>query len=143
LFFICTMDKYNRAYELYLKGFSLRKVGSLIGVSRQSVCKAFKRRGYQVRGVNFKPYQEYEGKVFVLKGTGHYHLDTDDSVLMEGYVWSSLNGPVLEGHEIIHISGDMSDNRIENLRCIPVYDAVNPSAVRPGSPMKGGSDAGN
>lgn len=46
---------YDSAYELYLDGYSLEQVANEIGVTRQCVYKAFKKRGFKLRGPNFKP----------------------------------------------------------------------------------------
>jgi len=44
---------YEHAYTIYLSGLSLEQVGKEIGVTRQSVYKAFKKRGFILRGANF------------------------------------------------------------------------------------------
>jgi hypothetical protein len=110
---------YNKAYDLYLSGLSLEQVANNIGVTRQCVYKAFKKRGYSLRGVNFRPFQEYNGLKFSLRNTGYYSLTTDKRCLMHRYVWENINGKIPFGFDIHHINNDKSDNRIENLECLP------------------------
>lgn len=110
---------YENAYQLYLDGYSLEQVGEELKVSRQCIYKAFKKRGYQLRGKNFRPYQFYDGKKFTLKNTGYYALTTDNRCLMHRYVWEKEKGKIPIEWDIHHINEIKSDNRIENLECLP------------------------
>jgi hypothetical protein len=111
--------KYTKGYELYLSGLSLEAVGEELGVTRQSVYQAFKKRNLHLRGPKFRPMQEYDGKKFTLRNNGYYGLTTDDRVLMHRYVWEKINGQIPKGWDIHHINEDKSDNRIENMECLP------------------------
>lgn len=110
---------YESAYELYLEGLSLEQVAKEIGVTRQCVFKAFKKRGFTLRGVNFRPHQYYDGKKFTLRPHGYYELTTGNRTLMHRYVWESKYGVIPCGWDIHHINEDKSDNRIDNLECLP------------------------
>lgn len=110
---------YERAYELYLLGLSLEQVAKEISVTRQCVYKCFKKRGYLLRGVNFRPFQEYDGKKFSLRDTGYLSLTTDDRCLMHRYVWEKEHGAIPFGWDIHHKNEQKTDNRIENLECLP------------------------
>jgi hypothetical protein len=110
---------YDLAYAHYLEGLSLEQVADKIGVTRQCVYKAFKKRGYTLRGVNFRPHQEYDGKKFTLRNTGYYSLTTDDRCLMHRYVWEKEKGAIPEGWDIHHLDEDKANNGIENLECLP------------------------
>jgi len=112
-------ENYDKAYALYLQGFSLEQVAKSMGVTRQCVYKAFKKRGLDLRGPNFRPFQEYDGLKFTLKNTGYYALTTNNRCLMHRYVWEKQNGKIPLGWDIHHINGVKSDNRIENLECLP------------------------
>jgi predicted DNA-binding protein YlxM (UPF0122 family) len=110
---------YEKAYQLYLDGMSLEQVGKELSVTRQCVYKAFKKRGYTLRGKNFQPYQFYDGKKFTLRNHGYYALTTDDRCLMHRYVWENEKGKIPDNWDIHHINEIKSDNRIENLECLP------------------------
>jgi hypothetical protein len=110
--------KYNDAYNLYLKGFSLEYVAKKFGVTRQCVYKAFKVRKFKLRTQNKNDLQVYKGLVFTLKKTGYFSLTTGRRTLMHRYVWEEYNGKIPDGYDIHHINHDKSDNRIENLECI-------------------------
>ena len=110
---------YDDAYELYLTGLSLAQVGATIGVTRQSVFKAFKKRGFSLRGVNFQPSQYFNGKKFTLRNHGYYALTTDDRCLMHRYVWEFHNGKIPIGYDIHHIDNNKAHNEIINFECLP------------------------
>lgn len=110
--------KYEDAYAIYLEGLSLEQVAKNIGVTRQCVYKAFKKRGYTLRGVNYRPHQIYDGKKFTLRNTGYYSLTTNERMLMHRYVWEKERGKIPLGYDIHHINENKADNRIENLECL-------------------------
>lgn len=110
---------YELAYELYLSGLSLSEVGSQLGLKRQSVFKAFKKRGLQLRSIIYRPEKKYDGKKFTLRDSGYYALTTDNRILMHRYIWQKEKGQIPEGWDIHHINEDKTDNRIENFECLP------------------------
>jgi predicted DNA-binding protein YlxM (UPF0122 family) len=109
---------YDNAYSMYLEGLSLEQVANQIGVTRQCIYKAFKKRGFVLRGVNFRPHQFYDGKKFTLRNSGYYSLTTDERTLMHRYVWQKEIGEIPDNHDIHHLNENKSDNRIENLECL-------------------------
>ena len=109
---------YDNAYELYLSGMSLQQVACELGVTRQCVYKAFKKRNLILRGTNFKPYQYYDNKKFTLRPSGYYALTIDDRMLMHRYVWEKEIGKIPDGYDIHHKNNDRSDNSIDNLECL-------------------------
>ena len=111
-------EKYQNAYEMYLDGLSLEQVGKKIGVTRQCLYKAFKRRALKLRSPNFQPYQFYDGHKFTLRGHGYYEKTTGNRELMHRYVYEKEKGLIPKGFDIHHRNRDKSDNRIENLELI-------------------------
>lgn len=109
---------YDSAYQDYLDGLSLSQVATKLNVTRQCVFKAFKKRGFILRSVNFQPHQIYDGKKFSLRANGYYSLSNEDRCLMHRYVWNKEKYPIPEGYDIHHIDGDKSNNKIENLECL-------------------------
>jgi hypothetical protein len=110
---------YDQAYEMYLDGLSLEQVADELNVSRQCVYKAFVKRGFKLRGPNFRPHQFFDGKKFTLRNNGYYGLTTDDRILMHRYVYEFYNGKIPNGYDIHHKNELKYDNRIENLECLP------------------------
>lgn len=51
---------YDDAYLKYKEGYSLSQVALMIGVARQTVFKAFQRRGFKLRGVNFNVDSQFK-----------------------------------------------------------------------------------
>jgi hypothetical protein len=111
-------EKYSNAYQMYLDGMSLAQIGKEIGITRQCLFKAFKRRGYQLRSPNFQPHQFYDGHKFSLRNHGYYERTTGDRELMHRYVWAKNNGAIPIGYDIHHINRNKADNTIENLELI-------------------------
>lgn len=109
---------YEDAYKIYLDGLSLQQVAQELGVTRQCVYRAFKKRGFTLRGKNFRPYQIYDDKKFTLRNTGYYSLTTNDRILMHRYVWEKEVGLIPKNFDIHHINENKADNRIENLECL-------------------------
>jgi predicted DNA-binding protein YlxM (UPF0122 family) len=110
---------YDNAYGMYLDGLSLSQVASKLGVSRQCVYKAFKKRGFTLRGINFSPFQIYDGKKFTLRKSGYYSLTNGNRYLMHRYVWEKEVGKIPEGWDIHHKDEIKSHNYINNLECLP------------------------
>jgi len=109
---------YANAYELYLSGLSLEQVGKKIGVPRNGVWTAFKRRGYKMRTQKQLPYVEFDGKKFTKYNSGYYRQTDGDRMLMHRYVWEHYNGKIDENYDIHHINHNKLDNRIENLQLL-------------------------
>ena len=52
--------------------------------------------------------------------TGYIRISRDNVVVyLHRWIWEQLFGVIPEGWEIDHINGIRTDNRLENLRCIP------------------------
>lgn len=112
-------NKYDEAYQLYLDGLSLNQVATSLNVSRQSVFTAFKKRGFTLRGVNYRPFQMYDNKKFSLRNTGYYSLTVSGRGLMHRYVWEKEIGKIPFGWDIHHKDENKANNEISNLECLP------------------------
>ena len=112
-------NTYDQSYSDYLSGLSLSQIATKMNVTRQCVFRAFKKRGFALRGINFKPIQEYDGKRFSLRINGYYSLTNNNRCLMHRYVWEKEVGKIPSGWDIHHINENKADNRIENLECLP------------------------
>lgn len=110
---------YDELYENYLNGLSLEQCANLIGVTRQCVYGAFKKRGFVLRGPNFQPIQIYDDKKFTLRATGYYALTTNSRMLMHRYVWEKEKYKIPIGYDIHHIDENKGNNKISNLECLP------------------------
>lgn len=110
--------KYDEAYLLYQNGLSLNEVAEELGVTRQCVFKAFKKRNFNLRTQPQRPVQFYDGRKFTLANTGYFRLTSEDRQLMHRYVWEAEIGAIPKGWDIHHINEYKTDNRIENLECL-------------------------
>ena len=112
----------QRSYSRYLQGLSLEQVANELGITRQSVYKSFKKRGFTLRGKNFQPEQFFDDKKFTLRDTGYYALSNGSRTLMHRYVWEFHNGKIPDGYDVHHIDENKANNSIENLECLPKYE---------------------
>lgn len=110
---------YDSAYNHYIAGMSLSEVASVVGVTRQCVYKAFKKRHFKLRSPNENPFQIYNGLKFSLRNHGYYSLTSNTRCLMHRYVWENEVGIIPNGWDIHHKNGDKADNRLNNLECLP------------------------
>lgn len=114
---------YDESYEqLYQHGLSLSQVAGRIGVTRQSVFKAFKNRGFALREQAARPEQFYDGKKFTLRNHGYYERTTGARTLLHRYIWTKEKGDIPPGWDVHHIDENKENNCIENFECLPKAD---------------------
>lgn len=106
---------YSEMYEVYCEGNSLAKVGERYGMTRQSVYSGFKLRGFELRSMIPRPYQEKDGLKFSLRNHGYLAATTGERQLMHRYVWEKHNGKIPPDHDIHHIDSNRVNNDISNL----------------------------
>lgn len=90
----------------------------------------------RIRSLNYN----HTGKVEVLKGlknkNGYLYVNLykdgkQKRVLVHRIVWEAFNGPIPDGYELDHISGDKTFNNIANLRCVtPKENVSNPRTLK-------------
>ena len=57
-------------------------------------------------------------------GKGSIRISRNNEIwMMHRWIWTEIYGPIPDGWEIDHINGVRTDNRLDNLRCVP--QAVN------------------
>ena len=122
------MKKYNwrlnikEIKKLYNQGFSCSEVGKIIGASRQAVWGLMKSHNIKTREKKFLPYIIYDDKKWAIsKTTGYYRLTNkrDKHISLHRFVWEKEKGKIPLGWDIHHIDNDKTNNKIENLECLP------------------------
>lgn len=105
--------------SLYQQGHSLEQVAAAFGISRQSVYKRFKVRGWALRDKpDALPYVVFQGEKYTLRNTGYYGKTRHGRTLLHRDVWEHHNGPIPDGFDIHHKDHDRANNRLENLELI-------------------------
>ena len=110
-------------YALYLEGNSTRQVGSVFGVTGQSVYGLFK---YNNKPMRTKPnpleFVEFNGNRYTLRNTGYYGRTNKERSLLHRDMWEHYNGPIPDGWDVHHKNENKKDNVIGNFECLPKAD---------------------
>jgi hypothetical protein len=115
--YVCT--DFDKAYDLYKSGLSVQRVARNFGITRQSLFKSFKLRGFALRSPIPRPFKMYDGNKFTRRKDGYYRLSNKGRDLMHRYVWEKEVGIIPEGWDIHHIDEDKSNNVVSNFECLP------------------------
>jgi hypothetical protein len=112
----------QNAIDLYQAGLSLCDVAAQCGCDPASVCnwliKAGIPRRPRVRPRTLHRYVDAHGYPRV-RCPGHRRSDANGFVKEHVLVYENAHGPVAKGFDIHHRNGIKSDNRLENLECLP------------------------
>ena len=123
-------------YDLYLKGYSLEKVGKAYGLTRQSVYSRFKSKNLELRTLRRKPFIKVDGLKFTINRDGYYECTTIDRLMLHNYNWEKENGKIPIGYELHHKDLNKTNNQIENLQLVtPKEHTEIHSRLRNGSGM--------
>lgn len=111
---------YDRAYALYLEGMSLSEVAKQINRTRQGVYKAFKLRGFKMRTQNKLKYIIFNNNKYTINYNGYYRKTTKERALLHRDVWEFYTkSKIPDGWDIHHLNENKTDNRMQNLQCLP------------------------
>lgn len=103
---------------LYDRGFSLAQVAKAFGMTRQSVHKMLRKRGYAARKIEPLPFITWGGAKYTLDCFGYYRRTDDDRRRLHSDMWEAENGPIPEGFELHHADGDKTNNTLGNFELL-------------------------
>jgi hypothetical protein len=111
-------------YADYQSGMSLAQVGEKYGgISRQSVFNLFEARGLPLRTKKLYPTVEFNGYRYSPSAKGGYwRRTTGDKPLLHHDVWRFHCGNIPLGYQVIHRDGNLDNNALENLVCLPIHE---------------------
>ncbi len=70
--------------------------------------------------VRMKRENNWRGGVGINRdGYKRIYINHSKSILEHRDIWERVNGSIPDGHDIHHLNGIRSDNRLENLSCVP------------------------
>lgn len=112
-------------HALYDSGKSLAQVGEVYGRTRQAVYDVFRTRGYPLRSKRPTENLVIGGTKFTKSGKsgqqkGLWRRSSGNREFLHTFIWEINCGPVPAGHGIHHKDGDIQNNKIENLECLPI-----------------------
>ena len=107
----------------YIAGEGVRELGRAYGVCHDTIARRLRTAGVKIRprgaALGHKHRRKRGGPLNV---DGHGYLRTRDREDKLCYIhrgcWEAHRGPILDGHDIHHVDGDIGDNCIENLACM-------------------------
>jgi hypothetical protein len=70
---------------------------------------------------------EWRGRRYYKQKKGHYR--DSGGWLLHRHVWMAANGDIPERHVIHHIDHDKSNNRLDNLQCMPQAEHIKHHAL--------------
>lgn len=114
------IEKLCRRYE---SGESAYLLAREYGCGIQTILKRLRRCGIRIRAYGGGAKNRKPGGALQWRKLGAFwYLRAYDRQGWKCYLhracWETYNGPVPDGHDIHHINGDTTDNRIENLACV-------------------------
>ena len=131
-------EKANEMYAAYNQGYSLEQVAKMFGVTRQSVFKMFKRRGFELRSMPKPlPFISFNGFKYTLRNTGYYGRTEGKRTLLHRDVWRFYHGVIPKGFDVHHIDRDRSNNDITNLELMDHAEHARKFAARQNQFTKG------
>lgn len=109
--------------NLYEKGYSCSDIGKMLGASRQAIWEKMKNFGLKARPKKLLPFVIYDDKKWTVSKTTGYYRQTNSRkthVSLHRYVYEKESGKKIPaGYDIHHIDGNKTNNRFQNLECLP------------------------
>ena len=126
-------------YDDYCSGMSIQVVGNKWNRSRQTVHKAFQRRGYAMRPMyaGRRDLIEYNSRNYTLSDVGYYRCTVGDRHYLHRKVYEDSFGSIPDGWDVHHRDHDKANNEPSNLIALNKADHTRLHAaevVMPGSP---------
>ena len=120
----------------YRAGESIRVLGRAYGVANKTIWNRLHAAGVEMRPRggprgNKNGMHRSGGPLHDSGGgyLGTYDREGKQSRFHRG-CWEAYNGPIPEGHVIHHINGEILDNGIENLACVPHEEHARMHGIR-------------
>lgn len=109
--------------DLYEQGYSCAEIGKMVCASRQAIWGLLKNHKVKTREKKLLPFIMYDNKKWTIsKTTGYYRqtINRKEHISLHRYVYEKETGQKIPaGYDIHHIDCDKTNNKLENLECLP------------------------
>lgn len=121
-------------YALYQTGKACAAVGAAFGITRQSVCDRFKRRGFKLRPPSSSkalPFIEFDGARYAPEKDGYFRKTTGDREMLHHAIWIKANKRITRGWVVRFVDGDRMNVTLDNLESLPKNEANRRMVIKP------------
>jgi hypothetical protein len=120
------LAKTAEMWGFYRDGKTLKQVGDLFGVTRQSVYDRFHSRGLKLRsemtrcGHAALPFIDFDGGRYAPTKDGYFRRTTGDRKLLHRAMYEKANGPIKRKHELRFLDGDRMNVVLDNIEMFKI-----------------------